>query len=346
MVEPADGAGKSREARPSPRLILDSINAYQRSAALKAAVTLDVFSAIAAGAATPAALAAARSADARALRVLCDYLVVAGFLVKADGRYGLTADSAHFLDRGSPAYIGAVVDFLGLPAHMACFADLADTVRRGGAQPGQSDQMTPSHPVWVDFARAMGAMRAQHAEGLADLLAVGDRPRLRILDVACGHARYGIALARRHARAELTALDWPNVLAVAEENAMAAGIGQRFHLLPGDAGTVAFGDGYDIILLTHFLNMLGTAEVDRLLTRTHAALAPGGQAVIVDYMPGEDRVSPPYAAMFALMMLGTTPSGDSRTVAEYEAALRRAGFSRWKAVSLPPAEEQILVATR
>jgi SAM-dependent methyltransferase len=346
MVEPTPGTGKAREAGPSPRLILDSINAYQRSAALKAAVTLDVFSAIAAGAATPTALATATRADARALRILCDYLVVAGFLVKADGRYGLTADSAHFLDRSSPAFIGAVVDFLGLPAHMACFADLADTVRRGGAPPGQSDQMTPSHPVWVDFARAMGAMRAQHAARLAELLAAADRPALRILDVACGHAQYGIALARRHAGAEVTGLDWPNVLAVAEENAVAAGIGQRFRRLPGDAGTVAFGDGYDVILLTHFLNMLGTAEVDRLLARTHAALAPGGRAVIVDYMPGEDRVSPPYAAMFALMMLGTTPSGDSRTLAEYEAALRRAGFSRWKAVSLPPAEETILVATR
>src|SRR5258706_15066073 len=104
MVEPTTGTGRAPEARPSPRLILDSINAYQRSAALKAAVTLDVFSAVAAGAATPTALAAAKSADARALRILCDYLVVAGFMVKADGRYGLTADSAHFLDRGSPAH--------------------------------------------------------------------------------------------------------------------------------------------------------------------------------------------------------------------------------------------------
>src|SRR5215470_4401916 len=156
MIDPNTATGQAPDARPSPRLILDSINAYQRSAALKAAVTLDVFSAIVAGAATPAALATATRAEARALRILCDYLAVAGFLIKADGRYGLTADSAHFLDRASPAYIGAVIDFLGPPAHMACFADLADTVRRGGARPGQSDQMTPSHPVWVDFARAMG----------------------------------------------------------------------------------------------------------------------------------------------------------------------------------------------
>jgi SAM-dependent methyltransferase len=309
-------------------------------------VALDLFSAIAAGGATPAALAVASGADARALRILCDYLAVVGFLVKADGRYGLTRDSAHFLDRRSPGYIGAVVDFLGLPAHMACFADLADTARHGGARPGSSDQMSPSHPVWVDFARAMGAMREQHAEALADLLHAAQRPALRILDVACGHAKYGIALARREARAEVTALDWPNVLAVAAANAAAAGIGPRFHLLPGDAGTAEFGGDYDIVLLTHFLNMLGPAEVGRLLSRTRAALAPGGRAVIVDYMPDEDRLSPPYAAMFALMMLGTTPEGDSRTVAEYEAALRQAGFSSWEAASLPPAEERILIARR
>ena len=68
--------------------------------------------------------------------------------------------------------------------------------------------------------------------------------------------------------------------------------------------------------------------------------------MIIDYMPDEDRLSPPYAAMFALMMLGTTPGGDSRTVAEYEAALRQAGFSSWEAASLPPAEERILIARR
>jgi ubiquinone/menaquinone biosynthesis C-methylase UbiE len=343
MVEPSD-RGEARA--PSPRLILDSINAYQRSAALKAAVTLDLFSAIAAGAATPAALAPVSGADARALRILCDYLAVVGFLVKAGGRYGLTPDSAHFLDRRSPAYIGAVVDFLGLPAHMACFADLADTVRHGGPRPGGSDQMSPSHPVWVDFARAMGAMREQHAEALAALLHEADRPALKILDVACGHAKYGIALARRHPKAAVTALDWPNVLAVAAENAAASGLASRFRLLPGDAGAVEFGAGYDVVLLTHFLNMLGAAEVGRLLARTHAALAPGGRAVIVDYMPDEDRLSPAYAAMFALMMLGTTPSGDSRTVPEYEALLREAGFSSWEATRLPPAEERILIARR
>jgi len=57
MVGSADGTGKARATGHSPRLILDSIKAYQRSAALKAAVTLDVFSAIAGGDTTPTALA-------------------------------------------------------------------------------------------------------------------------------------------------------------------------------------------------------------------------------------------------------------------------------------------------
>jgi len=82
MIEPTDG-GEARE--PSPRLILDSINAYQRSAALKAAVTLDLFSAIAAGAATPRRSRRSAAPTRGALRILCDYLAVVGFLVRRAG---------------------------------------------------------------------------------------------------------------------------------------------------------------------------------------------------------------------------------------------------------------------
>src|SRR5258707_3536602 len=100
---------------PSPVRFFETITGYQRTAALKAAVELALFTAIGAGNRSVPTIAERCSASERGVRILCDYLVVAGFLTKSGAEYGLTADSATFLDRKSPAYIGGAAAFLRPP---------------------------------------------------------------------------------------------------------------------------------------------------------------------------------------------------------------------------------------
>lgn len=99
-------------ATPSPALFFDTMQAYVRSAVLKGALDLDLFSAFGDGAATVGYLAGRCAASERGMRILCDYLVVVGFLTKEGDRYALTPDSAMFLQRRSPAYIGSACEFL------------------------------------------------------------------------------------------------------------------------------------------------------------------------------------------------------------------------------------------
>ena len=89
---------------PSPNLFFETINAYQRTAAITAAIELDVFTAIGEGGATAAEVAQRNGASPRGTRILCDYLTLLGFLTKNGDRYALTQDSAMFLSRKSPAY--------------------------------------------------------------------------------------------------------------------------------------------------------------------------------------------------------------------------------------------------
>ena len=86
----------------TPERIFASLHAFQRSAALKAAIDLELFTAIGEGAKTPAALAQRCKAAERGVRILADYLVVDSFLTKSGNEYGLTEESAAFLDRRSP----------------------------------------------------------------------------------------------------------------------------------------------------------------------------------------------------------------------------------------------------
>src|SRR5436190_16067129 len=108
-------AGDSAMEDTSPAPIIASILGYFRTSAMLAATRLDLFTRIAEGKASVAALADACGAEERSIRALCDFLVVDRHLERANGTYRLTAASATFLDKRSPAYMGSIADFLAAP---------------------------------------------------------------------------------------------------------------------------------------------------------------------------------------------------------------------------------------
>jgi ubiquinone/menaquinone biosynthesis C-methylase UbiE len=327
-------------------LFFETINAYQRTAALKGAIQLDVFSAIAEGNTTFPAIAARCKTSERGMRILCDYLVIIGFLTKEEGKYGLTPDTALFLDRRSPAYIGTAERFLASPTLVDAYKDVAAIVRKGGEVISAHGTMDPEHPIWVEFARAMAPMMAMPAEAIAKLIGAPAGAPWKVLDIAAGHGLFGIAIARHNPNATVVALDWANVLEVAQEHAASAGVSARHRPLPGSAFDVEFGNGYDVVLLTNFLHHFDTATCETLLRKVNAALKPGGRAVTFEFVPNEDRVSPPAAAAFSMMMLGTTEAGDAYTFSEFDRMFRNAGFAHSELHPLPPSPGQVVISQK
>src|SRR5690348_13181667 len=96
-------------AKPeNPNEVFDLIVAYQKSSAIRAAIDLDLFTAIAEGTTTSSALATKCNASERGVRMLCDFLVVQGMLTKQGSNYGLPPVAASFLSKKSPAYMGSI----------------------------------------------------------------------------------------------------------------------------------------------------------------------------------------------------------------------------------------------
>lgn len=325
-------------------MFFDTISAYQRTEALRSAIDLDLFSRIAAGRRTVSELADACQAAPRGVRILADYLTIIGFLKKQDDRYELTDDSRVFLDRASPAYVGDAARFMLASELRESFHQLTSAVRRGGT--AVSDEGTVSHdnPIWVEFARAMAPLMQMPARLLAELVGGDPGQPLRVLDVAAGHGLFGITIAGRYPQAHVTALDWPNVLTVAEENAQRAGLAGRYALRPGSAFDVAWGGPYDIVLLTNFLHHFDVPTCEQLAAKAHEALAPGGRAFTLEFIPEADRITPPGTATFALVMLATTARGDAYTFAEYQSIFARGGFARSEFHPLPPTTQQAVVS--
>jgi hypothetical protein len=141
------------------------------------------------------------------------------------------------------------------------------------------------------------------------------------------------------------ALDWKNVLEVTLEHARAAGVADRFRTIPGSAFEVDFGTGYDLILLPNFLHHFDPPTNVKLLKKVRAALVPGGQVATVEFVPNDDRVSPPAAAVFSLTMLVHTDGGDAYTFKELDRMFREAGFGKSRLIEIPPAPQPLILTT-
>lgn len=336
----------SAAQQPSPQLFFQTINAHQRTEALKAAIELEVFTAIGEGNTTAAEIAKRCQTSEKGMRVLCDFLTIMEMITKQGDRYALTLDSATFLDKRSPAYLGGATEFMCSPMLTDGAKHMTEAVRRGGTVMENDGTIGPDNPVWVKFARAMAPMMALPAQLMAKLVDPNADRKLRILDIAAGHGLFGIAFATHNPQAEITAVDWKAVLEVAKENAQKAGVSERYSTIDGSAFDVDFGTGYDLVLLTNFLHHFDPPTCETLLQKVRAALADGGRAVTLEFVPNEDRVTPPDAAAFSVMMLTSTPSGDAYTFSELERMAANAGFSRSTIHPLPPTIQQVVISEK
>ncbi|HXN49071.1 MAG TPA: class I SAM-dependent methyltransferase [Bryobacteraceae bacterium] len=327
--------GKAAEAPLTPFLVFEMLQAHQRTAALKAAIDLDVFRAVGDGPGDVASIARHCSASERGIRILCDFLTVCGVLRKEDGHYRHSPTSAAFLDPRSPASLASIAQFLGNPAMHEPYEHLADVVRAGRTDLPGEGTVEPENPIWVQFAETMAPMMAPMVGPLGAVVLEGRTGPMRVLDIAAGHGLFGIEIAKQNPQARVIGLDWAPVLRVALDNARKAGVEDRYNMLPGSAFEVDFGGPYDAVLLTNFLHHFDWATCVGLLKKVRAVLRPGGCAATLEFVPNEDRVSPPTPAAFSLTMLTSTVAGDAYTLSELTGMYHEAGLGGVTAHPIP-----------
>jgi cyclopropane fatty-acyl-phospholipid synthase-like methyltransferase len=187
-------------------------------------------------------------------------------------------------------------------------------------------------------------MARMSARVIAPMVAEPGRP-MKVLDIAASHGLYGITVATLNPAAEIFAVDWENVLQVALENAAAGGVADRYHIIPGSAFAVDFGTGYDLVLITNFFHHFDPPTNVKFLKKVRAAMKPGGTVATAEFVPNEDRVSPPGAASFSLVMLAGTDGGDAYTFREFDQMFREAGFGASLLKPLDPNPQQLILTS-
>ncbi|HEX8290097.1 MAG TPA: methyltransferase, partial [Pyrinomonadaceae bacterium] len=85
---------------------------------------------------------------------------------------------------------------------------------------------------------------------------------------------------------------------------------------------------------------------ETLLKKVHKSLADGGKVITLEFIPNDDRVSPPSEAMFSLVMLAGTPQGDAYTFTELKEMFEATGFSQNEHIPLDPLPQHLIVSMK
>ena len=326
----------------NPTWLLDEFRAFERTLALRTAIELDLFTHIGAGTNTIRALSSESGASERGLRALCDYLVVQGHLLKKGARYSLTLNSRLYLTTSSPAYFGSAVKFFASDTTVAAFCRLRGTVEEGNAAANRDFVELD----WVEYARSMAPLAQTTAQFAAQALGVDSRGPIQVLDLGAGHGLYGLAIAAQNPAAQIFALDAPEVLQIAIDNARQAGVAARYHPIPGDAFVANFGGPYHLVLAANLAHHFEETANIQLFRKIRAALNPGGRLALIEWVPNADRVSPSHDAAFALTVLATSARGTIYTLKEYSHMLRAAGFRQVRRLDTGDFGRWIITASR
>lgn len=304
-----------------PFRILDTLCAYWQTETLIAAIDLGVFTALGRQSRTAADLARRCDADEARLGRLCDALVSLGFLRVEGRRYRSTADAARFLDAGSPHSIVEARRFFNGGPVATGFGRLAERLRRHrGTAPRARGE------PWRLFADATAPLRRHLALAIARELQSRRLIHGRILDIGAGASPVGIELLRRRRSATLVVQDRPAVVKVALRDAAAAGVAERVTAIAGDAGKMAWGGPYDLVLMINVLDYHDASARSTFLRKARTALRPGGVLAVYAPLLDDRRTSPPDAVAYDLLLLALVTTGGASTYEELRAQLRRAGL--------------------
>jgi C-methyltransferase len=333
-------------AAQGPAAVFQMLGGAQATAVVSTSIRLGVFAALASGPAGVDEVAARVKCPARSTRILLNALTVLGLLVKEGATYRLGPMAEGSLVPGRPGYAGDMANINGHPLMWEALGRLKEAVQSGGTVLEQHAE-TPGHPFWEDFAKYTAGFSTMTAMAVEKSVHdfVASKPKVRVLDVAAGSGMYGFTMLQ-NPNVELTSLDWPNVLVHTRKRAEEMGLdAKRVKYLEGDLFQVDFGGPYDVIILSQIYHHFDEATCVKLTRKVAAALAPGGKAVIHDFVT-DDEVKNPAAAMFSVTMLVWTRQGEAYSANDYERWLLEAGLSKPKTAPFEGSPTSILVAEK
>jgi SAM-dependent methyltransferase len=266
----------------------------------------------------------------RGTSMLLDGLVALELLEKDQGNYSNSETASQCLVPDKENYQGDIIRH-NQNGYLA-WAELGEAIHLGTCP--EREQQERSSEELRNFILGMSNIGITSAR---QMLGVLDLTRYRhLLDVGGGPATYGIEFVKACPGLQATLFDLPDVVEIAKEQVKDAEFEARFNYISGDLTTDNLGEGYDLVLLSNIVHMLGMEENVALIQKCYDALIPGGTLILKDFFVEDDRSGSPFGLIFALRMLLFTEKGGTYSLAEVQHWTDTAGFEAGRLEDLTP----------
>jgi SAM-dependent methyltransferase len=323
-------------SRLTPAKIMQLGTGFWGSKALLSAIELGLFTELAKGSLNAAALTKRLQLHPRSARDFFDALVALGMLKRTGARYANTAETALFLDRTKPSYVGGILEMSNARLYRF-WGSLTDGLRTGKPQNEVKTGGDFFGTLYGDPQRLEGFLKAMTGLSVGSAKIIAKKFPWKkyhtFVDVGCaqGGVAVEIALAQKHLAG--CGMDLPVVQPVFEAYVKDRGVGQRLRFHPGDF----FKDPLqkcDVIVMGHILHDWNLDEKMMLLRKAYDVLPTGGAAIIHEALIDDERKQNAFGLLMSLNMLIETHGGFDFTGADCRKWMKEVGFKRTQVTRL------------
>jgi acetylserotonin N-methyltransferase len=308
------------------RLIWDAWLSFHNLPAMLAADEISLFDALVDGPLALGDLAAKCKVNARALGIVNSLLCGLGFLVRREGRYGLTPTSRNYLVKTSNFYWGVLLAGFrqSAPGTELILAALAPDAQHEG---GENAKGWEAGDIPLD--RAVGIAAFMHAHSCAPAIGVAQHPVFadvkRFLDVGAGSGVFTIAVAQRWKHLRGSVLDLATMCQAAQKYIDEGEVADRVDTVPLDFFRQPWPAGYDALFFSNVFHDWSDETCLELARKAYDVLPSGGRIMLHEALINDNLDGPATPASFSVLMLYGT-QGRQFTLPEFAGLLGKAGF--------------------
>ena len=313
----------------SPQKILEIGMGFWCSKTLLSAVELGLFTELAKGPADLATLRQKLGLHERSARDFLDALVAMKLLEREKGFHSNTPETALFLDRGKPSYVGGLLEMASARLY-SYWGHLTEALRTGCRQGENKESDDVFAALYADEKRLEGFLSAMSGGSVGPARAIAEKfpwsQYESFIDIGAAQGMLPATVARAHPHLRGAGFDLPAVKPIFERYVAAQGLSERVRFIPGDFFTDKLPSA-DVIVMGRILHDWDLAQKRMLLAKAYDALPKSGALIVYESMIDDERRESVHGLLMSLNMLIETPGGFDYTGADCKEWMREAGFS-------------------
>jgi hypothetical protein len=339
--QPAGTSDSVRAGQLDPSHIMQVGMGFWASKTVLSAVELGVFTELGSEEMTGEEIGARLGLHPRAIYDFLDTLVALKFLERdgdgAEGRYRNTPESAAFLDKHSPMYLGGLLEMCNSRLYRF-WGDLTEALQTGKPQnevKHTGKQMFEE--LYADPARLEQFMEAMRGIQLGNFHVLAEKFDFSKYETVCdvGGATGALCaiLAQHHPHLRCTTFDLPVVAPIAEKTVAAGGLGDRVAVASGDF----FADplpAADVVTMGNILHDWNLDGKMHLIRSAYEALPEGGALIAIESIIDDARRENAFGLMMSLNMLIEFGDAFDYTGRDFDRWCKEVGFQSVEVVPL------------